>query len=195
MSQETGRRNFLLSLGSTVAASLLLKQQAKADFPALASPFRPGGASLAAGSFVSVQTPGVPNLKGRMNGRVGNGVKGSELPPVRARVGDRIRIRVSNLSMLTHPVHLHGHQFVITDWGGGFLPEHQQIRANTINVSSAEVRVLEFTARAPGNWMFHCHFTHHTMNDMDRPPLPGTPPMDGMPNMDMGGMSTWIEVT
>lgn len=130
-----------------------------------------------------------------MNGRVGNGVKGWQLPPMKARVGERVRIRVTNLSMLTHPVHLHGHTFVVTDWGGGFLPESQQIKANTINVSSAEVRVLEFTARAPGKWMFHCHFTHHTMNDMDRPPLPGTPPMEGMHDMDMGGMSTWIEIT
>ena len=130
-----------------------------------------------------------------MNGRVGNGVPGWKLPPMKARMGERIRIRVTNLSMLTHPVHLHGHNFVITDWGGGFLPEHQQIKANTINVSAAEVRVLEFTARAPGKWMFHCHFTHHTMNDMDRPPLPGTPPMEGMSDMDMGGMATWIEVT
>lgn len=130
-----------------------------------------------------------------MNGRVGNGVKGWQLPPMKARVGERVRIRVTNLSMLTHPVHLHGHTFRITDWGGGFLPESQQIKANTINVSSAEVRVLEFIARAPGKWMFHCHFTHHTMNDMDRPPLPGTPPMEGMHDMDMGGMSTWIEIT
>ncbi len=130
-----------------------------------------------------------------MNGRVGNGIKGWQLPPMKAKVGDRVRIRVTNLSMLSHPVHLHGHTFVVTDWGGGFLPEHQQIKANTINVSSAEVRVLEFTARAPGRWMFHCHFSHHTMNDMDRPQLPGMPPMEGMDDMDMGGMSTWIEIT
>jgi FtsP/CotA-like multicopper oxidase with cupredoxin domain len=132
-----------------------------------------------------------------MNGRVGNGVKGWEIPPMKAKIGERVRIRVTNLSMLTHPVHLHGHTFRITEWGGGFLPEHQQIRANTINISSAEVRTLEFVARAPGKWMFHCHFTHHTMNDMHRPPLPGDPPMSDamMAMMDMGGMSTWIEIT
>jgi len=130
-----------------------------------------------------------------LNGRVGNGIRGWKLPPMQAKVGERIRIRVTNLSMLTHPVHLHGHQFVITDWGGGFLPEHQQIRANTINVSSAEVRVLEFTARAPGKWMFHCHFLHHTMNDMDRPKLPGDQDHGDMSDMDMGGMTTWIEIT
>ncbi len=132
-----------------------------------------------------------------MNGRVGSGVKGWELPPMRAKVGERVRIRVTNLSMLTHPIHLHGHTFRITEWGGGFLPDHQQIRANTVSVSSAEVRTVEFVARAPGKWMFHCHFTHHTMNDMHRPPLPGDPPMSDamMAMMDMGGMSTWIEIT
>lgn len=130
-----------------------------------------------------------------MNGRVGNGVGKWKLPPMKAKVGERVRIRVSNLSMLTHPVHLHGHTFKITDYGAGFVPEHQQIKANTISVSSAEVRVLEFTARAPGNWVFHCHFTHHTMNDMDLPPLPGMPPMEDMEmDMDMGGMTTWINI-
>lgn len=132
-----------------------------------------------------------------MNGRVGAGAMGWRLPPMKARVGERVRIRVTNLSMLAHPVHLHGHTFRITEWGGGFLPEHQQIRANTISVSAGEVRTLEFVARAPGKWMFHCHFTHHTMNDMHRPPLPGDPPMSEgmMAMMDMGGMATWIEIT
>jgi manganese oxidase len=132
-----------------------------------------------------------------MNGKVGNGVKGWQLPPMSAKVGERVRIRVTNLSMLSHPVHLHGHTFRITEWGAGFLPEAQQIRANTVNVSSAEERTLEFEARAPGRWMFHCHFTHHTMNDMHRPPLPSDPQMsqEMMAMMDMGGMATWIDVT
>jgi FtsP/CotA-like multicopper oxidase with cupredoxin domain len=125
-----------------------------------------------------------------------NGRPGPKIPAMRAKVGEKVRIRVTNLSMLTHPVHLHGHGFKITDWGDGFLPESQHIRANTINVSSAEVRTLEFTTRAPGKWMFHCHFTHHTMNDMHRPPQPSDPPMmpSMMAMMDMGGMMTWIDV-
>ena len=68
--------------------------------------------------------------------------------------------------------------------------------ANTINVSSAEVRTLEFVASPyPGKWVFHCHFLHHTMDDMDRLALPGDPSHEGMMNMDMGGMHSYIEVT
>ncbi len=132
-----------------------------------------------------------------MNGRVGGGVGDWKLPPMSAKIGERVRIRVTNLSMLSHPIHLHGHSFKITDWGAGFLPESQQIKANTVSVSSAEVRAVEFTAARRGKWMFHCHFTHHTMNDMHRFPLPGDPSMnaEGMAMMDMGGMSTWIEIT
>jgi FtsP/CotA-like multicopper oxidase with cupredoxin domain len=123
-----------------------------------------------------------------------NGTPGPDIVPMKARVGERVRIRVTNLSMLTHPVHLHGHNYRIVDLGGGFLPPHQHMRANTTGVSAAEVRVLDFVALQPGKWLFHCHFAHHTMNDMDRPPFPGTMQSPNM-NMDMGGMHTWIEIT
>lgn len=131
-----------------------------------------------------------------MNGRVGEG-PGSKygIPDMKARIGEKVRIRVSNLSMLVHPFHIHGHQFKIVDLGGGFLPPHQHMTANTTNVSAAEVRAVQFEAKYPGKWMAHCHFTHHTMNDMHRPPLPGDPPMEEMPMMDMGGMSTVIDIT
>ncbi len=131
-----------------------------------------------------------------MNGRVGEGMGSKHgIPSMKVRLGEKVRIRVTNLSMLVHPVHLHGHQFTITDMGGGFLPPHQHLMCNTTNVSAAEVRAVEFVAKYPGKWMFHCHFTHHTMNDMHRPPLPGDPPMEDMPGMDMGGMMTTVDIT
>lgn len=122
-----------------------------------------------------------------------NGKPAPDIVPMTARSGEKVRIRVANLSMLTHPIHLHGHSFRISDWGAGFLPPHQQILANTTDISSAEARALEFTAGRRGKWLLHCHFMHHTMNDMHRNPLPG-----GGQNHaahDMGGMHTWIEVT
>lgn len=122
-----------------------------------------------------------------------NGVPGPDIVPMAARLGERVRIRVSNLSMLAHPIHLHGHTYKVTDWGGGFLPPHQHITANTVNISAAEVRAMEFTAERPGKWLFHCHFTHHTMNDMHRRPIPGM--TSHASHSDMGGMHTWIEIT
>lgn len=122
-----------------------------------------------------------------------NGKPAPDIVPMTARSGERVRIRVANLSMLTHPIHLHGHSFKISDWGAGFLPLHQQILANTNDISSAEARAFEFTAGRKGKWLLHCHFMHHTMNDMHRNPLPG----GGMNHAahEMGGMHTWIEVT
>ena len=115
------------------------------------------------------------------------------ITPMKAKVGDKVRIRIGNLSMMAHPVHLHGHTFKITDWGGGFLPEHQHVAANTINVSAAEIRSLEFVAERPGRWLFHCHFSHHTMNDMHRIPIPGQGG-HAAHMMDMGGMHTYIDI-
>lgn len=125
-----------------------------------------------------------------------NGRPGPDIVPMQARLGERVRIRMSNLSMMTHPMHLHGHTFKITDWGGGMVPPHLQIPANTIDISAAEVRGVEFVAERVGKWVLHCHFPHHVMNDMDRPPLPA-PGEDhaAMHAMDLGGMHTYIEIT
>jgi FtsP/CotA-like multicopper oxidase with cupredoxin domain len=124
-----------------------------------------------------------------------NGKPAPSIVPMSAKIGEKVRIRVANLSMLTHPIHLHGHTYRVTEYGAGFLPPAQQIIANTINISSAEVRTLEFVAGPnPGQWVFHCHFMHHTMNDMHRTPIPGSGG-GGHSGHDAGGMHTWIDVT
>lgn len=126
-----------------------------------------------------------------------NGRPGPDIVPMRAKVGEKVRIRVVNLSMMTHPIHLHGHSFRVTEYGAGFVPPSQQIIANTINIGSAEERSFEFIAGPrPGKWLFHCHFMHHVMNDMHRNPIPGTGGGHAdHAGMEMGGMHTWIEVT
>lgn len=121
-----------------------------------------------------------------------NGRAAPDIPGMSAKSGERVRIRLVNLSMLNHPIHLHGHSFKITEHGAGFLPPNQHFVANTVHLSSAESRSIEFVAGRPGKWIMHCHFLHHVMNDMHRPPIPG----GGMNHMahEMGGMHTWIEV-
>ncbi len=124
-----------------------------------------------------------------------NGHTGNNIVPMAAKQGEKVRIRVTNLSMLVHPVHIHGHTARLTEYGAGFVPPAQQIPLNTINVSSAEVRVLEFEAKRLGQWLFHCHFVHHTMDDMHRTPIPGTGGGHAGHQMDSGGMHTHIEIT
>jgi len=82
-----------------------------------------------------------------------------------ARTGERVRIRVGNLSMWNHPIHLHGHQFFVTGSDGGRWPRSQWRSEVTEIVGVGQVRDIEFTA-VPGDWAFHCHMSHHTMGPM-----------------------------
>ncbi len=87
------------------------------------------------------------------------------IEPLVARSGERVRIRVGNLSMHEHPIHLHGTQFLVTGGDGGRWPESQWRSEVTEVVGVGQTRDIEFTA-VPGDWAFHCHKSHHTMNAM-----------------------------
>jgi manganese oxidase len=87
------------------------------------------------------------------------------IDPLVARKGDRVRLRIGNLSMWNHPIHLHGHHYEVTGSDGGRWPRSQWRREVTEIVGVGQVRDLEFVA-APGDWALHCHMSHHTMNAM-----------------------------
>ncbi len=87
------------------------------------------------------------------------------IDPLVARTGDRVRVRIGNLSMWNHPMHMHGVQFQVTGSDGGRWPQSQWRSEVTEIVGVGQVRDLEFTA-VPGDWAFHCHMVHHTMNAM-----------------------------
>ncbi len=87
------------------------------------------------------------------------------IEPLVARTGERVRIRIGNLSMWNHPVHLHGVEFVETGSDGGRWPQSQWRREVTSTVGVGQMRDIEFTA-VPGDWALHCHMSHHTMNAM-----------------------------
>jgi FtsP/CotA-like multicopper oxidase with cupredoxin domain len=95
-----------------------------------------------------------------------NGVSGPAVTPMIARLGSRVRLRIANLGMDHHPIHLHGNQFVMTGTEGGRAPESTWYRMNTVLVGVAQARVVEFDANYPGAWMLHCHLPHHMMNSM-----------------------------
>jgi FtsP/CotA-like multicopper oxidase with cupredoxin domain len=83
-----------------------------------------------------------------------------------ARLGERVRIRIGNLTMTNHPFHLHGHDFVVTGTDGGWIPPAARWPEVTTDLGVGQMKALEFTAAAPGDWAFHCHKSHHTMNAM-----------------------------
>ena len=82
------------------------------------------------------------------------------------KTGDRVRIRIANLSMDEHPIHIHGHSYRVTATDGGQIPKAGQWPETTVLVPVGSTRDVEFIADAPGDWAFHCHKSHHTMNAM-----------------------------
>jgi manganese oxidase len=95
-----------------------------------------------------------------------NGLSAPATTPLIVRLGSRVRLRLVNLGMDHHPIHLHGHQFVITGTEGGRAPESTWYPTNTVLVGVAQAKVVEFEAKYPGAWMIHCHLPHHMMNSM-----------------------------
>ncbi|MFG6439175.1 multicopper oxidase family protein [Roseateles sp. LKC17W] len=88
------------------------------------------------------------------------------IAPLVARQGDRVRIRVGNLTMTNHPIHIHGHEFEVTGTDGGPVPRTARWPEVTTDIAVGQMRQLEFIADEEGDWAFHCHKAHHTMNAM-----------------------------
>jgi FtsP/CotA-like multicopper oxidase with cupredoxin domain len=135
--------------------------------------------------------------------------------PLVIRKDQRVRIRLANLSMDSHPIHFHGHVAKVTGTDGGPIPPSAQWPVATVNVPPGTTRDIEFVADNPGDWPLHCHKNHHVMNQMAhdvpnlmgvrqreveakvRALLPGymamgSTGMGGMGEMNMGGPKNWV---
>lgn len=109
----------------------------------------------------------VPNtLAMEFNWLTFNGKAGPDCTPMIAKQGERVRIRLINMGMDHHPIHLHGNQFTVTGTEAGRGPVDGQPQQNTVLVGVAQARDIEFEAKYVGDWMVHCHLPHHMMNQM-----------------------------
>ena len=88
------------------------------------------------------------------------------ISPLVARQGDRVRMRVGNLTMTNHPIHIHGHEFEVTGTDGGPVPKAARWPEVTTDVAVGQMRQVEFIADELGDWALHCHKSHHTMGAM-----------------------------
>jgi FtsP/CotA-like multicopper oxidase with cupredoxin domain len=104
-----------------------------------------------------------------------NGKAMPSTEPLVAKLGDRVWIRYGNLSAMDHhPIHLHGYAFKIIGTDGGWAQDKSKLLPETtVLVQVGSAKVIEFIADNPGDWIFHCHMTHHIMNQMGH----------GVPNM------------
>ena len=98
-----------------------------------------------------------------MNGKAFPGTS-----PLVVRKGQRVRDphRQPFSAMDHHPIHLHGYNFLVVATDGGDIAPSAQHPNTTVLVSVGSTRDIEFVADAPGDWVMHCHMTHHVMNQM-----------------------------
>ena len=79
------------------------------------------------------------------------------------KIGERVEITMHNLSMMTHPMHLHGHHFQVVGIDG--KPIQGAVR-DTVAVPPLASVTIAFDAANPGIWAFHCHHLYHMVSGM-----------------------------
>ncbi len=109
----------------------------------------------------------VPNtMSMEFNWLTVNGKAAPATTPLLVKLGERVRVRMVNMGMDHHPIHLHGNTFYTVATEGGRIPESAWQPGNTVLLGVAQARDVEFEAKYPGDWILHCHLPHHMMNQM-----------------------------
>jgi len=105
------------------------------------------------------------NLTGNMQRYIWsmNGVPLSEADKIKIKGNQVTRITLNNLTMMHHPMHLHGHFFRVINKNGEYSP-----LKHTVNVPPMEKVTIEFYGNEYGDWFFHCHILYHLMGGMAR---------------------------
>jgi CopA family copper-resistance protein len=105
------------------------------------------------------------NLTGNMQRYIWsmNGVPLSETDNIKIKGGQITRITLNNLTMMHHPMHLHGHFFRVINKNGEYSP-----LKHTVNVPPMQEVTIEFYGNEYGDWFFHCHILYHMMGGMAR---------------------------
>lgn len=105
------------------------------------------------------------NLTGNMQRYIWsmNGVPLSETDNIKIKGGQVTRITLNNLTMMHHPMHLHGHFFRVINKNGEYSP-----LKHTVNVPPMQEVTIEFFGDEYGDWFFHCHILYHMMGGMAR---------------------------
>lgn len=92
-----------------------------------------------------------------------NGIPEHKAKPILIAPGKRYRIIFINNSMMRHPMHIHGHWFILRNGHGNHDP-----LLHTIEVPPGATAVADFDTDASGQWFFHCHHLYHMMAGMAR---------------------------
>ncbi|CAM3268355.1 multicopper oxidase domain-containing protein [Aequorivita lipolytica] len=127
------------------------------------------------------------NLTGNMNRYIWsmNGVPLSETDQIKINHKEVTRITLNNLTMMHHPMHLHGHFFRVINKNGEYSP-----LKHTVNVPPMQEVTIEFYGNEYGDWFFHCHVLYHMMSGMARVFSYDTPRDDRLKGYPISGLIT-----
>jgi FtsP/CotA-like multicopper oxidase with cupredoxin domain len=83
--------------------------------------------------------------------------------PVAAKSGERVELMFHNMSMMAHPMHLHGHVFQVVEVNG---TRFAGALRDTVHVPAMGSVTIAFDAGEAAPWMLHCHQMGHLASGM-----------------------------
>ena len=92
-----------------------------------------------------------------------NDEKFVDAEPIRLKYGERVRLKLTNTTMMTHPIHLHGMWMQLDVGKGAFNP-----LKHVVNVLPGQTVYADVSVDAKGEWPFHCHLLYHMHAGMMR---------------------------
>jgi FtsP/CotA-like multicopper oxidase with cupredoxin domain len=92
-----------------------------------------------------------------------NGEYWPNINPLMIAKGQRVAIEMQNHTMMSHPMHLHGHAFQVIAINGATIAGAVR---DTVLVPPMDTVTIAFDADNPGRWAFHCHNLYHVMTGM-----------------------------
>ncbi|MHA2788238.1 multicopper oxidase family protein [Corynebacterium sp. S7] len=107
---------------------------------------------------------------GFLNGKPGywwtvNGATGHSVPPFMVSEGEVIAMEIRNKSSVVHPMHLHGHHFLVLSRDGA-PSTGSPWWTDSLDVLPGESYEVAFKADNPGIWMNHCHNLPHAVDGL-----------------------------
>jgi len=87
-----------------------------------------------------------------------NGQAWPKITPLEIKQGERVEIALVNETAMSHPMHLHGHVFQVTEINGQKVSGALR---DTVTVLPRQTVKVQFDASYPGYWMIHCHILYH----------------------------------
>jgi len=83
--------------------------------------------------------------------------------PIEARSGERVTLTFHNMSMMAHPMHLHGHHFQVVALNGRAV---NGATRDTVHVPPMSMVTVALDAGEAARWMLHCHHMPHLATGM-----------------------------